>query len=398
MAAIELQEVVKTFPNGVHAVDGVDLTIEDGEFIVLVGPSGCGKTTLLRCIAGLEELTDGAIFIGDRDVTDVPPKRRDIAMVFQNYALYPHMTVRRNIAFGLKVQGTPRAEIAARIAETARLLGLEELLDRRPLALSGGQRQRVAMARAIARRPRVYLMDEPLSNLDAKLRVRVRADLARLHDQLGVTTVYVTHDQVEAMTLGQRAAVMRDGRIQQVDTPQNLYWSPANLFVAAFIGSPSMNLVEARIDDGALRFAGFSLPIGELGAEAAKLPTSVILGVRPEHLAEVDERDPPAWSIEVDVKVEENLGAEVLVFFPVDAAPVETDEIVSIREGEEEEGLLAHEARAIFTARLPSGTRQLIGKKIRLALDPERCYFFDPATGESLLMRRAADEPVFVPA
>jgi multiple sugar transport system ATP-binding protein len=397
MAAIDLQSVVKTFPNGVRAVDGVDLIIEDGEFMVLVGPSGCGKTTLLRCIAGLEEATEGAIFIGDRDVTDVAPKNRDIAMVFQNYALYPHMSVRRNIAYGLKVRGTPRREIAQRIAETARLLGLEELLDRRPLALSGGQRQRVAMGRAIARRPRVYLMDEPLSNLDAKLRVRVRADLARLHDQLGVTTVYVTHDQVEAMTLGERAAVMRDGRIQQVDTPQQLYWSPTNLFVAAFIGSPSMNLVEAEIADGTLRFAGFSLPLAELGADAAKLPPRVIFGVRPEHLREVEEDDSPGWSIEGEVKVEENLGVELLVFFPIDAAPVETDEIVSIREGDEE-GLLAEEARAIFTARLPSGTRQLIGKKIRLALDPDRCYFFDPDTGESLLARKAVDEPIFAPA
>src|SRR5919109_422340 len=283
MASIELQSVEKTFPNGVRAVDGVDLTIRDGEFMVLVGPSGCGKTTLLRCIAGLEEVTDGSIVIGERDVTDVDPKRRDIAMVFQNYALYPHMTVRKNLAFGLRVRRTPRPDIAARIFETARLLGLEELMDRRPLALSGGQRQRVAMGRAIARRPRVYLMDEPLSNLDAKLRVRVRADLAQLHSQLGVTTVYVTHDQVEAMTLGQRAAVMNEGKIQQVDTPQGLYWSPVNLFVAAFIGSPSMNLVEAHIDDGALRFAGFSLPIAELGADAARLPERVILGVRPEH-------------------------------------------------------------------------------------------------------------------
>jgi multiple sugar transport system ATP-binding protein len=397
VAAIELQTVVKTFPNGVRAVDGVDLTIRDGEFMVLVGPSGCGKTTLLRCIAGLEEVSDGAIFIGDRDVTDVAPKDRDIAMVFQNYALYPHMTVRRNLAYGLKVRRTPRREIAARIAETARLLGLEELMDRRPLALSGGQRQRVAMGRAIARRPRVYLMDEPLSNLDAKLRVRVRADLARIHDQLGVTTVYVTHDQVEAMTLGQRAAVMNEGKIQQVDTPQGLYWSPVNLFVAAFIGSPAMNLVEGQIDDGALRFAGFSLPLAELGADGARLPQRVILGIRPEHFAEVDDGRSPAWAIEGDVTVEENLGAEVLVFFPVNAPPVETDEIISIREGDEE-GLLGEEARAIFVARLPSGTRPLLGKRIRLALDPERCYFFDPATGESLLTREAADEPVFTPA
>jgi multiple sugar transport system ATP-binding protein len=393
MAAIELETVVKTFPNGTRAVDGVDLTIQDGEFIVLVGPSGCGKTTLLRCIAGLEQVTEGAVIIGGRDVTDVDAKRRDIAMVFQNYALYPHMTVRKNIAFGLKVRRTPRAEIARRIAETARLLGLEELMDRRPLALSGGQRQRVAMARAIARRPSVYLMDEPLSNLDAKLRVRVRADLARLHAQLGVTTVYVTHDQIEAMTLGERAAVMNAGKIQQVDTPQGLYWAPANLFVAAFIGSPSMNLVDAHVDDGCLRFASFSLPLAALGADAAKLPRQVILGVRPEHFAEVEEGDSPAWWIEGEVTVEENLGAEVLVFFPVEAAPVETDEIVSIREGEEE-ALLAQEPRALFTARLPSGTRRLMGKKIRLALNPERCYFFDPATGESLVARKAVDEPL----
>jgi multiple sugar transport system ATP-binding protein len=393
MATIDLQSIVKTFPNGTHAVDGVDLTIEDGEFIVLVGPSGCGKTTLLRCIAGLEEVTDGTILIGDRDVTDVDAKRRDIAMVFQNYALYPHMTVRKNIAFGLKVRRTPRAEIAKRIDETARLLGLEELMDRRPLALSGGQRQRVAMARAIARRPRVYLMDEPLSNLDAKLRVRVRADLARLHAQLGVTTVYVTHDQVEAMTLGQRAAVMNAGKIQQVDTPQGLYWSPVNLFVAAFIGSPSMNLVEAHVANGSLSFAGFSLPLAELGDDAAKLPERVILGVRPEHFAEIENSDSAPWSISGEVTVEENLGAEVLVFFPIDAAPVETDEIVSIRESEEE-ALLVQEARALFTAKLPSGTRRLIGKKIRLALNPERCYFFDPATGESLVARKAVDEPL----
>ena len=397
MAEIDLQEVVKTFPNGTRAVDGVDLTIEDGEFIVLVGPSGCGKTTLLRCIAGLEEVTEGAILIGGRDVTDIDAKHRDIAMVFQNYALYPHMTVRRNLAFGLKVRRTPRREISKRITETARLLGLEELLDRRPLQLSGGQRQRVAMGRAIARRPRVYLMDEPLSNLDAKLRVRVRADLARLHAQLGVTTVYVTHDQVEAMTLGQRAAVMRDGTIQQVDSPQGLYWSPVNLFVAAFIGSPSMNLVEARVADGSLRFADFALPLDALGADAAKLPGRVILGIRPEHFAEVPDGEAPAWSIDGQVTVEENLGAEVLVFFPVNAPPVETDEIVSIREGDEE-GLLAEERRALFTARLPSGTRQLAGQKIRLALDPERCYFFDPDTGESLLARKAVDEPIPVTA
>jgi multiple sugar transport system ATP-binding protein len=389
MAGIELEAVVKTFPNGTRAVDGVDLAIEDGEFMVLVGPSGCGKTTLLRCIAGLEEVTEGAILIGGRDVTDVAPKQRDIAMVFQNYALYPHMTVRKNLGFGLKVRRTPRGEVAKRITQAGYLLGLEELLERRPLQLSGGQRQRVAMGRAIVRRPVVYLMDEPLSNLDAKLRVRVRADLARLHAQLGVTTVYVTHDQVEAMTLGQRAAVMNAGRIQQVDTPQGLYWGPVNLFVAAFIGSPSMNLVEAEVADGALRFAGFSLPLDELGAAAARLPQRVILGVRPEHFTEVTDGEPAAWAIDGEVTVEENLGAEVLVFFPIDAAPVETDDIVSIREGEEH-ALLASDARSLFTARLPSGTRPLLGKRIRFALDARRCHFFDPVTGESLLPRSAA--------
>ena len=386
MASVRLERVVKMFPNGTRAVDGVDLTIDHGEFMVLVGPSGCGKTTLLRCIAGLEAVTSGTIHIGDRDVTDAAPSNRDIAMVFQNYALYPHLNVRRNISFGLRMRRTPRPDIAARLSSTSHLLGLDELLDRRPLALSGGQRQRVAMGRAIARRPLVYLMDEPLSNLDAKLRVRIRADLARLHAQLGVTTVYVTHDQVEAMTLGLRAAVMNGGEIQQVDTPQALYWSPANLFVAAFIGSPSMNLVEAVVADGALRFAGFSLPLTELGRDADKLPRRVIFGVRPEHLTAVDDGVQPGWWIEGEVTVEENLGAEVLVFFPVEAPPVETDEIVSIREGEDH-SLLATDARALFTARLPSGRRRHLGRRIRLALDPERCHFFDPASGVSLVDR-----------
>ena len=387
MSGIDLQELVKEFPNGVRAVDGVSLSIEDGEFMVLVGPSGCGKTTLLRCIAGLEEVTDGIVLIGDRDVTDVAPKDRDIAMVFQNYALYPHMTVRRNLAFGLSVRGTSRAEIAQRVAEAARILGLEDLLDRRPAALSGGQRQRVAMGRAIARRPAVYLMDEPLSNLDAKLRVRVRADLGRLHAQLRTTTVYVTHDQIEAMTLASRAAVMNRGKIQQVDTPQALYWSPVNLFVAAFIGSPSMNLVEAVVSDGHLRFANAALPLSELGADARKLPSRVILGVRPEHLVELRSDDAAAWVIEAEVSVVENLGAEILVFFPLDVPPVESDDLVRVQEGEDYAGLMAEDSRAILTARLPSTTRAAGGRPIRLALDPNRCYFFDPRTGDSLVPR-----------
>ena len=386
MSGIGLQNVVKTFPNGVRAVDGVDMTIDDGEFIVLVGPSGCGKTTLLRCIGGLEEVTNGSVIIGDHDVTDTAPKDRDIAMVFQNYALYPHMNVRKNIAFGLKVRRTPRLEIAARIAEAARLLGLEELLERRPLALSGGQRQRVAMGRAIARRPVVYLMDEPLSNLDAKLRVRVRADLAQLHTQLGVTTVYVTHDQVEAMTLGQRAAVMNKGKIQQFDTPQALYWTPANLFVAAFIGSPSMNLAEGTISNGALHVGGFELPLSELGADARRLPSTVTLGIRPEHLTELHNGDASPWAIEADVTVEENLGAEVLVFFPLETPAVASDDLVRAHSGEEHAALLADE-RAIFTARLPATRRAGARKKIRVGLDPRLCHFFDPDTGDTIVVR-----------
>jgi multiple sugar transport system ATP-binding protein len=386
MSGIGLRDVVKTFPNGVRAVDGVDLTIDDGEFVVLVGPSGCGKTTLLRCIGGLEEVTNGSVMIGDKDVTDTAPKDRDIAMVFQNYALYPHMNVRKNIAFGLKVRRTPRLEIARRIAEAARLLGLEELLERRPLALSGGQRQRVAMGRAIARRPVVYLMDEPLSNLDAKLRVRVRADLAQLHAQLGVTTVYVTHDQVEAMTLGQRAAVMNKGKIQQFDTPQALYWTPANLFVAAFIGSPSMNLAEATVSNGALHVGGFELPLSELGADAARLPSTVTLGIRPEHLVELHNGDASPWAIEADVAVEENLGAEVLVFFPLETPAVASDDLVRAHSGEEHAALLADE-RAVFTARLPATRRAGARQKIRVGLDPKLCHFFDPDTGDAIVIR-----------
>src|SRR5436305_5760125 len=250
VAGIVLEGVSKVFAGGVVAVDDVSLEIQGGEFLVLVGPSGCGKSTLLRMIAGLEEVTDGTISIGGRDVTDLPPRDHDVAMVFQSYALYPHMTVRQNLGYGLKVRKTAKPEIARRVQELAEMLGLEELLERRPAALSGGQRQRVAMGRAIVREPKAFLMDEPLSNLDAKLRVGMRAQLARLHDRLGVTTVYVTHDQVEAMTLGQRVAVLRDGWLQQVDAPQNLYRNPTNLLVAAFIGSPSMNLVEATIADG----------------------------------------------------------------------------------------------------------------------------------------------------
>jgi multiple sugar transport system ATP-binding protein len=259
MAAIELQRLTKTYPGGVVAVDDVSLSIGDGEFIVLVGPSGCGKSTLLRLIAGLEEASRGSIAIGGSDVTQLAPRKRDVAMVFQSYALYPHMNVRQNIAYGLKVRRTPKDETKRRVEEVAALLGLEDLLERRPAQLSGGQRQRVAMGRAIVREPKAFLMDEPLSNLDAKLRVGMRASLSQLHARLGVTTVYVTHDQTEAMTLGQRVAVINDGRVLQCDTPQRLYDRPANVFVAAFIGTPAMNLVEASLEGDEAAFAGFRL-------------------------------------------------------------------------------------------------------------------------------------------
>src|SRR5437667_2375623 len=281
MAAITLEHVTKEFAAGVVAVDDVNLTIEDGEFMVLVGPSGCGKSTLLRMIAGLEEITDGMIFIADRDVTELAPPERDIAMVFQNYALYPHMNVRENLGFGLSVRRTPKPEIVRRVTDVAALLGLQELLDRKPAQLSGGQRQRVAMGRAIIREPKAYLMDEPLSNLDAKLRVGMRASLAQLHARLSVTSIYVTHDQTEAMTLGQRVAVMRDGRIVQVDVPQRLYEAPRDLFVAAFIGSPSMNLVEATVDGDAVAFGQFRIPLDPVRRPSRDVDR-VILGVRPE--------------------------------------------------------------------------------------------------------------------
>src|SRR4029077_3094565 len=280
MAAIRLSDVRKSF-GAVTAVDDVSLEIADGEFLVLVGPSGCGKSTLLRMLAGLEEVTSGRIEIGDRDVTDLAPRSRDIAMVFQTYALYPHMTVRQNMGYGLKARRTPKPEITRRVDEVAELLGLAELLDRRPAQLSGGQRQRVAMGRAIVRQPQAFLLDEPLSNLDAKLRVGMRASLAQLHQRLGVTTVYVTHDQTEAMTLGQRVAVMRDGRIQQIARPKDLYERPDDLFIAAFIGSPAMNLVEATIEGDDVCFGQYRVPLSPANRPPQGLER-VVLGLRPE--------------------------------------------------------------------------------------------------------------------
>jgi multiple sugar transport system ATP-binding protein len=382
VAEIRLENVTKLFAGGVAAVDDVTLTIADGEFLVLVGPSGCGKTTLLRMIAGLEEVTDGEISIGGGDVTDLAPRRRDIAMVFQSYALYPHMSVRQNLAYGLKVRRTPKAEIDRRVDEVAKLLGLTDLLDRRPGQLSGGQRQRVAMGRAIAREPKAFLMDEPLSNLDAKLRVGMRASLQQLHSRLGVTTVYVTHDQVEAMTLGQRVAVMRDGRILQADSPQKLYHEPRDLFVAAFIGSPAMNLVEASIEGDDVVFGSFRVPLAA-GRRPLRDPGRVVLGIRPESFEDDGFASPELPRLEVTVEVLEELGSDAHVFFLVDAPRITSE---TLEANEEEASLLALE-HALFTARVDARTRAGVGDRLRLAVDPTRFHFFDPVTGDSLLRR-----------
>jgi multiple sugar transport system ATP-binding protein len=378
MAEISIEGVTKTFDGNTQAVDDVTLTIGAGEFMVLVGPSGCGKSTLLRIIAGLEEATRGRIVIDGKDVTDLAPRDRDIAMVFQSYALYPHMTVRENLGFGLRVRKLPKDESAARITKAAEILRLSELLDRRPAALSGGQRQRVAMGRAIVREPKAFLMDEPLSNLDAKLRVSMRAELSELHARLGTTTVYVTHDQVEAMTLGQRVAVLRDGRIQQVASPQELYRSPANLFVASFIGSPAMNLVKARVVRGHLEFGGWQIPIPPEVCSALQ-PEEVVVGIRPESFEDADLADPALPSIEVLVSGVEELGADAHVLFSVNEPRVRADEHASA----EDEATLTVE-RTTFTARLHPDAEALPGAPLRVAVDPRRFHFFDPDSGVSL--------------
>jgi multiple sugar transport system ATP-binding protein len=379
VAEIVVDRVTKEFAGGFVAIDDVSLAVADGEFMVLVGPSGCGKSTLLRMIAGLEEVTAGTISIDGRDVTELAPRHRDIAMVFQNYALYPHMDVRRNLGYGLKVRKTPAAEVERRVTEVAKLLGLEKLLDRKPAALSGGQRQRVAMGRAIVREPTAFLMDEPLSNLDAKLRVTMRSELSRLHDRLGVTTLYVTHDQVEAMTLGQRVAVLRDGVIQQVDSPQALYSRPKNLFVAAFIGSPAMNLVEATVADGRVAFAGWEF---QLGPGRPTKDGRVILGIRPEAFEDAALADGGLPTVDVDVAVVEELGSDSHVIFPIAAPRVEAEELRAAADNEED-ALLADD-RSMWNARVSSKTDAEPGRRIRLALDPAELYFFDPETGASL--------------
>jgi len=391
VAGIRLDGATKVYPNGVKALDDLTLEIGDGEFMVLVGPSGCGKSTLLRMIAGLEDVTEGRVLIDGQDVTRLRPRDRDIAMVFQNYALYPTMTVEENLGFGLKLRRVPRPERASRVRQVAATLGLQALLDRRPALLSGGQRQRVAMGRAMVREPTAFLMDEPLSNLDAKLRVSMRAELARLHERLGVTTVYVTHDQVEAMTLGQRVAVLRDGVLQQCDTPQQLYHDPTNLFVAAFIGSPSMNVVEAQVADGRVAFAGLDLPLPpEAGIDTGV--GTVILGIRPTDLRHALDAPADEPRILVRPDIVEELGGATNVLFPIDAPRVQTDATRAAIEAvsDDDATLLADDRRARFCAAIDGRRSVTAGEELELAVDHRRLHFFDPETGETLSRRSRA--------
>jgi multiple sugar transport system ATP-binding protein len=395
MSKIVLSHVDKVYQGGTRALYDLNLEVRDGEFIVLVGPSGCGKSTALQSIAGLEEITGGSISIGNRVVNDLPPKDRDIAMVFQNYALYPHMTVEQNLAFGLRLRHTSKLEIKRRVGQAAALLGLKPYLDRKPAALSGGQRQRVAMGRAIVREPRAFLMDEPLSNLDAKLRVSMRATLNQLHERLGTTTVYVTHDQVEAMTLGTRVCVMRDGRIQQVDTPQKLFEAPANLFVAGFIGSPAMSFVSASLvrEDGlTATFAGYKLPVPAAVMAARPglddyLCRKVILGIRPSDFEDAAFADPSWVRLPVSVGVTEELGTEIHAIVTIDAPPVEHAAIASAAEtaGEEDEGVTALAGgKSLWTARVSSRSAVRPGSALELAIDTSQLYFFDPTSGDAI--------------
>jgi len=383
MATVTLDHVNKVYSNGFHAVNDLSVDIREGEFMVLVGPSGCGKTTALRMVAGLEEITSGTLSIGDKVVNDQTPKERDIAMVFQNYALYPHMTVAANIGFGLKLRKLPKDQIAAKVKETSEILGLSQWLDRKPGQLSGGQRQRVAMGRAIVREPSVFLMDEPLSNLDAKLRVQMRAEVQRIQRRINVATIYVTHDQVEAMTMGDRVAVMRSGVLQQVDHPQVLYSHPDNLFVASFIGSPAMNLYEASLteDAGTVRLGSQDIqlpqPVREAHpALAAYADKKVILGLRPEHLpAAGNGAAGPALAGTVDLV--EALGSELMVHFTIDARRVRAEGATS-----DDEDATAESGEGV--ARVDPSAKVTVGEKITFAVNAAGMQFFDPDSGAAI--------------
>jgi multiple sugar transport system ATP-binding protein len=401
MAEVAFERVSKIYPDGTRAVNDVNLDIRDGEFMVLVGPSGCGKTTALRMVAGLEEISEGVLRIGERVVNHVPSRDRDIAMVFQSYALYPHLSVYENIAFGLRLKKMDKAEIDKRVQRAAQLLGLGEFLKRKPRALSGGQRQRVAMGRAIVREPSAFLMDEPLSNLDAKLRVQMRAEIAKLQSDLGVTTVYVTHDQVEAMTMGDRVAVMRKGELQQVDDPQTLYDRPVNLFVGGFIGSPAMNMLDATIEasNGDLR-AKIGTQTIELGTETLEnrpalksyVGKPVIIGIRPEDLedAALESGAPPGRILKGRLELREALGSEIMAHFAIQAAHAETDEM---RELAQDSGapdssggaqIGVREDEAVIVGRFGARSRVKQGDEVQAVVDTRALHFFDPDSGNGI--------------
>ncbi|WP_205698449.1 ABC transporter ATP-binding protein [Conexibacter sp. SYSU D00693] len=392
MARIQLDHVSKRYGDGYEAVKSVDLDIEDGEFMILVGPSGCGKSTALRMIAGLEDITEGQLRIGDEVVNDRAPKDRDIAMVFQNYALYPHMTVRENMGFALKLAGTPKEEIDQKVTEAARILDLEQHLDRKPANLSGGQRQRVAMGRAIVRNPKAFLMDEPLSNLDAKLRVQMRTEVSRIQQRLGTTTVYVTHDQTEAMTLGDRVAVMRAGVIQQVDTPKQLYEHPANLFVAGFIGSPAMNFfpAEVRGDRVVLPFGEVPPPDALRGVREGR----VICGIRPESFEDAalapEHHQGTAYEFEADVELVESMGSELYAYFAYEGETAQSAELEELAADSGMADVPSAGESGRVVARLAAESEARAGERLKLWLDAEKLHLFDPDGGSRLEPRATA--------
>ena len=391
MGAIDIKSAGKIYPNGTRALEDVNITINDGEFVVLVGPSGCGKTTLLRMVAGLEDITEGEISIGDKTVNNVAPKDRDIAMVFQNYALYPHMSVFDNMAFSLKLRKLPKDEIDQKVKEAAKTLEISELLERKPKALSGGQRQRVAMGRAIVRNPQAFLMDEPLSNLDAKLRVQMRAELGQLHTQLQTTTLYVTHDQVEAMTMGDRVAVIRKGELQQIDTPREIYLNPRNIFVAGFIGSPSMNFVYANVG---LNKSSIQLNFGndQIEYKGEKLEElkafenkEIVMGIRPEAFEDGNYANANEFSesLKVSVSLLEQLGSDSYIHFYKDIRPVQTEAIEEILADEGEDiSVLGDNTK--FIARINPNSTVVEGEEIELKIDPSKLHFFNPESGDAL--------------
>ena len=392
MGAIQINSVGKIYPDGTRALEDVSIEINDGEFVVLVGPSGCGKTTLLRMVAGLEDITEGEISIGDKVINEVAPKDRDIAMVFQNYALYPHMSVYDNMAFSLKLRKLSKKEIDEKVKEAAKILEIVELLERKPKALSGGQRQRVAMGRAIVRNPEAFLMDEPLSNLDAKLRVQMRAELGQLHTQLETTTLYVTHDQVEAMTMGDRVAVIRKGELQQINTPREIYLHPKNIFVAGFIGSPSMNFVYANVK---VSSKNITLSFGEdsikcSADENKKLKEfdgqEIVLGIRPEAFEDSQYANSKEFSEKLNAKVTllEQLGSDSYIHFYKDIKPVQTEAIEEIL-ADEGEDITVLGDNTKFIARVNPNSTVKEGRQITLAIDPSKLHYFDPSSGNAIV-------------